>query len=69
VLLVRLNLYLILLNQKCLEVNLKVASGKQVKLKQIMTYNEIKPILKEGYIASLPKFEGYFKWDYNTNDI
>lgn len=34
-----------------------------------MTYNEIKPILKEGYIASLPKFEGYFKWDYNTNDI
>lgn len=34
-----------------------------------MTYSEIKPIAKSGKLIALPNFIGFFKWDYNTNDI
>lgn len=34
-----------------------------------MTYEQIKPIAKSGKLIALPNFIGFFKWDYNTNDI
>lgn len=32
-----------------------------------MTYENIILKLKEGYIAKLPYYEGYFKWDFGKN--
>ena len=34
-----------------------------------MTYEQIKPLAKKGSLIALPNFTGFFKWDYNTNDI
>lgn len=34
-----------------------------------MTYNNICKLAKQGKIGLLPKFEGYFKWDYSSNDL
>lgn len=32
-----------------------------------MSYTEIQNIVKNGKIGILPKFVGYFKWNYNEN--
>lgn len=29
-----------------------------------MTYQEIEPLLKQGKVAKLPNYKGYFRWDY-----
>jgi len=34
-----------------------------------MTYSEIKEIVKKGNLAKLPYFEGYFRWNYNIDDL
>ena len=34
-----------------------------------MTYSEITEIAKHGKLCKLPKFVGYFKWNYNTNSL
>ena len=34
-----------------------------------MTYNNICKFAKQGKIGLLPKFKGYFKWDYSSNDL
>ena len=34
-----------------------------------MTYSEILPKAKDGYLIKLPNFEGIFKWDYAQQDL
>ena len=34
-----------------------------------MRINDIINITKQGKICKLPNFEGYFKWDFNTNSL
>lgn len=34
-----------------------------------MTYEEIIPIAKKGNIIKLPNWNGYFKWDYETERL
>lgn len=34
-----------------------------------MTYTDIIPIAKSGKLIALPNFQGFFKWNYNTNDV
>lgn len=34
-----------------------------------MTYQEILPIAKQGYLIRLPNCKGFFKWDYNKEQL
>ena len=34
-----------------------------------MTFKEIEPILKRGEVGLLPRYVGYFKWDYSKNCV
>lgn len=34
-----------------------------------MTYQEILPIAKQGYLVRLPNFIGFFKWDYGKEKL
>lgn len=34
-----------------------------------MTFKEIEPLIKEGKIGMLPKYVGYFKWDYASGCV
>lgn len=34
-----------------------------------MTYKEILPIAKQGYLIRLPNFKGFFKWDYGKERL
>lgn len=34
-----------------------------------MTYEQIIPIAKKGNIIKLPNWEGYFKWNYNKDNL
>ena len=34
-----------------------------------MTYTDIINYAKQGKICKLPEFEGYFKWDYITDQL
>ena len=34
-----------------------------------MNYKEIIKLAKQGKLCKLPNFEGYFKWDYQSNSL
>ena len=34
-----------------------------------MTYNEIFKLIKQGKVGLLPNFKGYFKWNYELDDV
>lgn len=34
-----------------------------------MTYLQIKPLAVNGKILMLPHWQGYFKWNYSTNEL
>lgn len=34
-----------------------------------MTYIEIQNLARKGKIGMLPRYQGYFKWDYNEDKI
>ena len=34
-----------------------------------MTYEQIIPIAKKGNIIKLPNWDGYFKWNYEFNNL